>query len=89
MQDAVYSPGAREAPPLMATRTKKKPAEPDMRNFRTQLERESPESTGLPERTFYRWRGGSFPAWVRWLAERPDIARAIVEDAEAFEASRR
>lgn len=29
----------------------------------------------------WRYRGGRIPALLRWLAERPDLAAALAEDA--------
>jgi hypothetical protein len=85
MQDAVYSPGAREAPPPMATRTKKKPAEVTFTNLKAEIARHTHVEAGLPPATWHRWKSGEIPAAIRWLARNPRMLAALIRDVEAAE----
>jgi len=35
----------------------------------------------IDDATYWRYRGGRLPRLLRWLAERPDLAVALAEDA--------
>jgi hypothetical protein len=41
----------------------------------------------IDDATYWRYRGGRLPKLLLWLAQRPDLAQALAEDAIAIASS--
>ena len=78
---------SRDAPtsaiPAMAT------DKPLLTNFEKALEYETPSETRIPSSTLHRWRSEETPRALYTVAMSVRLVRALLRDAEAYEASLR